>query len=481
MEQSIFTLQEIEALKTSRELRVNVATKSFKAFCAIYLSHLFELDFATFHKDIFNSLMSDQEFIAILGFRGSAKSTIVEAYALYGLVTQTDPFTVIIRDSIENSRKALGNIKSEIESNTRLRYDFNINLESKDKNTLTQKWAESQITIGSCTIMAVSRGQKVRGIKFENSRITKIIADDIENTENTKSSEMRKKTRDWFFSEVVPATAQGVLAEKVKVILIGNLVHRDCLLAYLENKEIVQVLKFAIRDENGNSTWKALYPDDEAINKQKERVMLAGKGMGNIIWAREYELKLIDEGDQIISESDIQYYTKDWLQKKIQRSGVGVDLAISKKETADYTAMVPALLVLNDYGEQRVLILPRVINERLNFQETVQKARTLYLNMVKPCKFRVEAVSYQQSAIEMLQKNGIDTVGVKPTGDKRARLMAISSYIKTGMVLFPEKGCEELITQLLGFGIEAHDDMVDALVYVIDGLLNEKQHVFGVC
>ena len=209
--------------------------------------------------------------------------------------------------------------------------------------------------------------------------------------------------------------------------------------------------------------------------------MLAGKGMGNIIWAREYELIDVDEENQIISESDIQYYTKDWLQKKIQRSGVGVDLAISKKETADYTAMVPALLVLNDYGEQRVLILPRVINERLNFQETVQKARTLYLNMVKPCKFRVEAVSYQQSAIEMLQKNGIDTVGVKPTGDKRARLMAVSSYIKTGMVLFPEKGCEELITQLLGFGIEAHDDMVDALVYVIDGLLNEKQHVFGVC
>jgi hypothetical protein len=42
-------------------------------------------------------------------------------------------------------------------------------------------------------------------------------------------------------------------------------------------------------------------------------------------------------------------------------------------------------------------------------------------------------------------------------------------------------GCEQLITQLLGFGIEKHDDAVDALVYLIlgpvgDGIEEQKVH-----
>ena len=54
-------------------------------------------------------------------------------------------------------------------------------------------------------------------------------------------------------------------------------------------------------------------------------------------------------------------------------------------------------------------------------------------------------------------------------------------YIKTGVVKFPRKGAEQLIAQLLGFGIEKHDDAVDALVYLIlgvigDGIEEQKVH-----
>jgi hypothetical protein len=46
-------------------------------------------------------------------------------------------------------------------------------------------------------------------------------------------------------------------------------------------------------------------------------------------------------------------------------------------------------------------------------------------------------------------------------------------YIKNGAVKFPRKGCEELINQLLGFGVEKHDDLVDALVWLILGVAEE--------
>ena len=38
---------------------------------------------------------------------------------------------------------------------------------------------------------------------------------------------------------------------------------------------------------------------------------------------------------------------------------------------------------------------------------------------------------------------------------------------KTGKIVFNIKGCEDLITQLVGFGVEKHDDLVDALTCAI--------------
>jgi hypothetical protein len=41
------------------------------------------------------------------------------------------------------------------------------------------------------------------------------------------------------------------------------------------------------------------------------------------------------------------------------------------------------------------------------------------------------------------------------------------------MNTFPRHGCEDLINQLLGFGVEKHDDLVDAPVWLILGVAEE--------
>jgi hypothetical protein len=57
--------------------------------------------------------------------------------------------------------------------------------------------------------------------------------------------------------------------------------------------------------------------------------------------------------------------------------------------------------------------------------------------------------------------------------DKRARLRVAARYIKNGTVKVPRKECEQLLTQLLGFGVEKHDDVADALVYLILDFVGE--------
>jgi hypothetical protein len=63
----------------------------------------------------------------------------------------------------------------------------------------------------------------------------------------------------------------------------------------------------------------------------------------------------------------------------------------------------------------------------------------------------------------------------------RSGFVGAAQYIKTGVVKFPRHGCEQLLTQLLGFGAEKDSDAVGALVYLIlclagDGIEEAKVH-----
>lgn len=88
-------------------------------------------------------------------------------------------------------------------------------------------------------------------------------------------------------------------------------------------------------------------------------------------------------------------------------------------------------------------------------------------------EFFVEAVAYQQAAIEEMERRAFSVQAMHPIKDKRARLRVAARYIKLGIVKFPRTGCEQLLTQLLSFGAERHDDAVDALVYLILGLVGD--------
>ena len=88
-------------------------------------------------------------------------------------------------------------------------------------------------------------------------------------------------------------------------------------------------------------------------------------------------------------------------------------------------------------------------------------------------EFYVEAVAYQQAAIEEMERRAFSVQAMHPIKDKRARLRVATRYIKNGTVKFPRHGCEQLLTQLFGFGAEKHDDAVDALVYLILGVAGD--------
>jgi len=191
-------------------------------------------------------------------------------------------------------------------------------------------------------------------------------------------------------------------------------------------------------------------------------------------WQREYMLKLVPEEGQIIKDEWIQYYDSVPDDIIVFR-GTGVDLAISKKASADYTAMVSGKLA-EEKEKPKVYVMPNPVNERLSGFETTERARRVSLGLgdnENLTPLWVEDVAYQRMQVEAMIKAGLPATSIKVSTDKRARLMTISSYVENGTVVFPRKGCEDLLLQLTGFGVEAHDDLVDAFVYMVQGLMNQ--------
>lgn len=245
----------------------------------------------------------------------------------------------------------------------------------------------------------------------------------------------------------------------------------------LEGDREGKVVEFPLLDKKGEILWRGKYPDMKAVEAEEKQVG-AKSPIGMRAWQREYLLKLVPEEGQVIKDDWIKRY-KEIPEDVIVIKGTGNDLAISKKATADYTTMVSGKLGVID-GKPKIYIMPNPVNERLSGFETTERARVVSRELGNNevlTPFWVEDVAYQAMQIEAMQRAGLPVTGIKVSTDKRARLMTVASYVQNGTIVFPKEGCEDLILQLTGFGIEAHDDLCDGFILLVQGLMS---HYTGV-
>lgn len=442
------------------DARVELVTSSHYWFFATYFPDYLQHRSADFQREMFEiSERSDLSLAVIMAFRGSAKSTIMTmSYPIWAIMgKQQKKFVIIASQTQQQARNHLLNIRRELESNNFLKSDLGPFTEATDE------WGQMALYIPKydARILAVSAEQGVRGVRNGAHRPDLIIADDVEDINSTRTKESRNKTFNWWSGELVPAGDVGS-----RQIVIGNLLHEDSLLMRLktkiENNEIDgSFYSWLIVDDNGNILWTGKFPDEKAIEKEKRKI-------GNrIAWEREYMLHLVPDDDRIIERGMIHYYDElpVALQGQYNDLIIGVDLAISESNKADYTTMIP-LSILGRGDEQRIYVMPNITNKRMSFPDTIDRLRELNRFYCYP-KFYIEQTAYQAAVVQQLKTEGLDVIGVSPHSDKRSRLNMIADKIQRGVILFSRTGVEDLITQLVGFGIEKHDDLVDALTTAV--------------
>ncbi len=393
------------------------------------------------------------------------------AFAIFAAVEEAElyPFIIPVSDTGTQAALTIANIKTELDYNKLLINDYG-KIEYGKVHEPTpeptfesdEEWqAKNMILANGVRIMARSRGQKIRGLRHRQHRPKLIILDDVEDLDWVKTRENRNSTDRWMRGEVMGAVDETT----GRIICIGNWLHEDGLLARLKKLSMFHVCEYPlIKDINGEQyvTWPALYPDQKSLDDKLEE-------MGNVAWMREMLLKVIAEEGQEVYPQDIHYYDEQPDPERGGLKGHGVDLAISTEASADFTVDVEGHVHYFE-DKPKIYIQPNPLCARLDFYHTIEyfkgKPRGTHL-------WFVEDVAYQKAAIQEMERNLLAVIAVRPIADKRARLRVASRYIKNGTVLFPKTGCEKLIQQLLNFGNEDHDDLVDGLTNLILGSVGE--------
>ena len=446
--------------------------RDFEGWSLLHMHRSFDTEPSEDHRKYFKALNDLQPGgrLAGLCWRGFGKSTITTiAYVLYQALEHPEQSPHIVVVTHKGNRDAFSkNIRQQLESNPMILAHYG--------EQRTGTWSKKNIYLKNGVLISFKTPQeKIRGSLHDTSRPHLIILDDIE---GSRREVKNKEQRDWFDSYLRDEALPALDDMSGRLVIVGNLLHKDSLMGRIrkrvreEGMTTFEFLEFPLVDDKGRCHWPARYPTKESL-KAKE------KEVGAISWLREYRLKAVSDDGQPIKESWIRYWKTDPPSEMEYVFGAnGVDLAISEKTSADYTSMVSARVYFHPREQRyKILIQKNPVNEQgMSFNDVITRCETqsIATGRGSPTMLFVEDVLFQKAYVQELQRRLVSAEGVNPGGkDKRARLSLVATFVEDGTIEFAPEGNEELILQLTDFGNEEHDDLADAFVYLIFGILKQ--------
>ena len=499
-----------DPLKGEDGIRRALAAMDLAYFGRAYLPHYFSRPSPQFHAEL-DTLWRDGVLKGIVPIgdnaklvdaqdgcrrataapRGHAKSTnLTFKGSLHAALYRYKRYIIILSDTSDQANGFLSAIKDELEDNGAIREDFG--------DLTGGVWRENVIiTSHGVRIDAIGAGQKIRGRKHKNWRPDLMVLDDIENDENVRTVEQRKKLENWFYKAVSKAGDTYT-----DIVYIGTLLHYDSLLAKVLKNPAYRSVKYKAVQSFSTSplweTWESIYTDlgndgreleAKSFFERNRAEMLAGT---KVLWEEKlsyYDLMVtrVSEGeasfnselqnepvnpdDCLFNEEWFDYYNPedmDFSSADFRFYGF-VDPSLGKNRRADYSAILTgALEVPTGY----LYILDADIVRRhpdAIISDVLQKADWIQRTYGKRyVKFGVETVQFQWFLKEQLAKSSarariyLPIEEVPQSSDKVLRIQTLQPDIKNKYIKFSRRH-KLLLEQLQYFPMADHDDGPDAL------------------
>lgn len=307
---------------------VALTAELVEAFAGVFLSARYDDARPTpqFHRDAWNLYCSPIKQAMVIAPRDHAKSTALTFdYILAAVCWRAHDYVILIGSTEEKAAEQLSNIREELATNDNLRVEFGIShFETEQKTEIIVVCDDGH----RFRILARGAEQKIRGAMWKGKRPNLIVCDDMEDDEQVESIDRRKKFRRWFFR-----AAKQALSKKGKIRVHGTILHDDSLLSRLRKNKVWEHL-FYKAHRSYNDFSELLWPDrwTEADLRERQREFEQDNDADG--YSQEFLNTPGDNNEKYLRKQDfLPMRPEDHEIEKI--FGVGVDLAISKKTSAN--------------------------------------------------------------------------------------------------------------------------------------------------
>lgn len=211
------------------------------------------------------------------------------------------------------------------------------------------------------------------------------------------------------------------------------------------------------RGNSGDASWKSWQmPTSTNHYIRKTEIEAARLELPDIVFAQEYLAQFVTMDGGRVRREWLKYGESDLNPEKY----MAVDLAISTKENADYTAA--AVISRNNDGSIFVHDIQRF---RGGFGAVLEFINGM-AQKHNPRVIGIEQVQYQAAVVEeLLRRTKLPVRGIVPDRDKLSRFQPLEARYQQGLVVHSRHLPREFEDELLSFPHSPHDDMVDALSY----------------
>jgi predicted phage terminase large subunit-like protein len=304
-----------------------------------------------------------------------------------------------------------------------------------------------------------------------------IIIDDPHKADEAQSEVTRERVCDWY-DQTVASRGNNPKAGRVVKILIMQRLHENDLTGHLLKKSGWTHLKLPLLYEP--TEWVSPIGFQDPRVKEGEilcperfgdREVQDFKEQGPYVFSGQYQQSPTPTEGGIFKKSWLRHYSpshigkayycgKDLIYPTDGLTFMTVDLAASKRESADYTVMATWAIVNGQ------LLLLDLIRERLEGPEILSRMSET-CHKYQASFVAVESVGFQLALCQLAYQAGVPIREMKADHDKVSRAIAATPAFAAGNVWLPQHAhwLDEYVHELLMFPNGEHDDMVDATAY----------------
>lgn len=413
---------------------------------------------AKHHAELVNWIrdrIDSHESGVVLEPRGHAKTTWVTTIFLAWYIARNPNARIgLISNTAKQSNAFSRAIRWTFQANEMFKEIFG-NLVGESKWTDVEWIQRGSALHGTKDVTLYSTGT---GGPIISKRFDLILCDDILDEENTANPEQQEKVNNWFWKTLKPCLAPGG-----SIIVVGTRwAEGDLYQQLIEDKKWPSMVRGAIwyeDDDKDHLYPKALWPELWPLDKlEQER-----RDMGSAMFACSY----LNDISGLMAGN---IFRRDWFQYFTQlppgRSytyRMGVDLATSEKQEADFTAR--AIVAEDDQYNTYILSVYRDKRETGHRQFVIDG----YNAFPEISRIVVESNQFQSALVkEIVNTTPLPVVGKKSDVDKVTRARAVAARYESGKV-FHHRSLEgsDFEVEMLSFP-KGHDDQIDALGFAME-------------